>query len=126
MKRLFLILLLAVLGASHAPEALAVEMRDIIAYPVPFNPRKGTVKYITVGNDPSKTPIAIDNIKIEIFDINGDFVASRHFNSPTAIWNGRNDNGAMVKPGMYIIKVTVENSTTGDFGRKTIRILINY
>ena len=106
--------------------ASALNTKDLVAYPVPFNPKKGTVQYITIGNDPNKAPLSIDKFKIEVYDINGDKVCTRHYNSATAIWNGRNDNGVLVKPGMYIIKATVENTATGEFGRKIIRILINY
>lgn len=126
MRRLTFILLLIACTAFPVHEAFALDTGNLIAYPVPFNPRKGTVKYITIGNDPAKPPLVIDRFKIEIFDINGDFVCTRHYNTSSATWNGRNDNGTLVKPGMYIIKATVENSSTGDFGRKTIRILINY
>ncbi len=100
--------------------------KSIIAYPVPFNPKKGSIKYITIGNPPSMTTLAVDRITIEVYDINGDPVTRKEFSSSEARWNGRNDKGKLVLPGLYIIKVTVENSMTGDFGRKLIRVLINY
>ncbi len=125
MKRIImLITLLLLFFITSRPYAL--EIGDIVAYPVPFNPKKGPVKYLTIGNAPNKAPIDTDRLKIEIFDVNGDLVWARHFTSSTAMWNGRNDSGSLVKPGMYIIKVTAEKSSTGDFGRKIIRILINY
>ncbi len=104
----------------------ALNTKSIIAYPVPFNPRKGSIKYITIGNPPSVPPLAVDRITIEVYDINGDPVTRKVFSSSEARWNGRNDKGKLVMPGLYIIKVTAENSMTGDFGRKLIRVLINY
>jgi flagellar hook assembly protein FlgD len=104
----------------------ALSTGNLIAYPVPFNPKKGSVKYITIGNSPSAGALAVDKIIIEVYDINGDPVIKKEFSSTEARWNGRNDHGRLVKPGLYIIKVTVENSMTGDFGKKLIRVLIKY
>lgn len=98
----------------------AIEMDKIVAYPVPFNPKKH--QRITIG-EPSVT-LPGYNIKIEIFDINGDFVAKRTGSQFPVFWNGRNDSGRYVKPGMYIIKVVAENDN--EYGKKTIRILVNY
>lgn len=99
----------------------AIEMDKIAAYPVPFNPKKHNKIRV---DDPSGTVTNTYNIKIEIFDINGDFVAKRTGAQFPVYWNGRNDSGRYVKPGMYIIKVTAENDT--EYGKKTIRILVNY
>lgn len=107
-------------------EIHALSTKNLIAYPVPFNPKKGGVKYITIGNSPSVAALSVDKIVIEVFDINGDLVIKKEFNSSEARWNGRNDNGRLVKPGLYIIKVTGENSMTGDYGKKLIRVLIKY
>jgi flagellar hook assembly protein FlgD len=104
----------------------ALSTKNLIAYPVPFNPKKGSVKYITIGNSPSAGALAVDKIIVEVYDINGDPVIKKEFSSTEARWNGRNDNGRLVKPGLYIIKVTVENSMTGDYGKKLIRVLIKY
>jgi flagellar hook assembly protein FlgD len=98
----------------------AIEMDKIVAYPVPFNPKKH--QRITIG-EPSVI-LSGYNIKIEIFDINGDFVAKRTGSQFPVFWNGRNDSGRYVKPGMYIIKVVAENDN--EYGKKTIRILVNY
>jgi hypothetical protein len=91
---------------------------NIIAYPVPFNPNIHNNLKI------DKIPPEVTNIKIEIFDINGDSVFSRGYASTNIIWNGRNNNGKIVKPGLYIIKITLETAT-GDYGKKIIRILVN-
>ncbi len=104
----------------------ALSTKNLIAYPVPFNPKKGSVKYITIGNSPSVAALSVDRIVIEVFDINGDPVVKKEFSSSEARWNGRNDNGRLVKPGLYIIRITAENTTTGDFGKKLIRVLIKY
>lgn len=95
----------------------AYDMKNIYAWPVPFNPRKHSVINI---NNPSS-----DSMKITVYDVNGDMVTEKSGSSSPLIWNGRNSSGRLVKPGLYIIKVEVENST-GDYGKKMIRILVDY
>ena len=70
---------------------------------------------------------ADSDIEIKIFDINGGLVFKKEFSTvASVIWNGRNEFGNLVSPGLYIIRVTVENQTTGDYGKKLIRILVRY
>ncbi|HPJ36826.1 MAG TPA: FlgD immunoglobulin-like domain containing protein [Spirochaetota bacterium] len=78
-----------------------------------------------IGYDPAVTADAVNRVKIEIFDINGDLVLDREYSSLPVIWNGRNGSGRMVGAGMYIIKVTVEKTDTGEHGVRIIRILVN-
>ncbi|HOP28263.1 MAG TPA: FlgD immunoglobulin-like domain containing protein [Spirochaetota bacterium] len=113
-------LMIVLLLISVCNTLFAVEMDKIAAYPVPFNPKKH--QRIIIG-EPSVV-LAGYNIKIEIFDINGDLVTKRTGSQFPVYWNGRNDSGRYVKPGMYIIKVVAENDN--EYGRKTIRILVNY
>lgn len=123
--RLLAVPVTAVLLLAYQPgNVFALNANNIIAYPVPFNPRIQTMK---IGYDPAVTPDAVDRVKIEIFDINGDVVLEREYSSlaPAVIWNGLNGSGRMVGAGMYIIKVTVEKSDTGEHGVKIIRILVN-
>ena len=68
----------------------------------------------------------INSVKLDIFDINGDRVISKNLSSLPAKWNGRNSRGIRVKPGLYIIKVVVENTAEATYGKKIIRILVNY
>ncbi|PKL37270.1 MAG: hypothetical protein CVV44_16690 [Spirochaetae bacterium HGW-Spirochaetae-1] len=107
----------------------AFDPAHIIAYPVPFNPKQG-VKFITIEYDQSKGAEVYEKMVVEVFDINGDSVRKiEKIGAPTVaavIWNGRNDRGNLVKPGLYIIKVTVENETLGEYGKKLIRVLIKY
>ncbi len=103
-------------------EIFALDMDNIVAYPVPFNPKKHS--RLTIGY-PSGSPGATDySVKVEIFDINGDLVTKRSGSQFPVYWNGRNNSGRYVKPGMYIIRVEAVNDN--DYGRKNIRILINY
>ncbi|MBN2038546.1 MAG: T9SS type A sorting domain-containing protein [Spirochaetes bacterium] len=102
----------------------ALDMDDIVAYPVPFNP--GIHNNLRIGYKPGVTSTdPVNKIKIEIFDINGDTVLTREYTSLNAVWNGRNSKGKLVKSGMYIIKVSMENINTGAYGQKMIRILVN-
>ncbi len=119
MKRgiLTFIILLLVCSAGFS-----FDMKNIVAYPVPFNPRNGV---LTVGYPASYSGASADQVKVVIYDINGDRVIEKNRSQLPLYWNGRNRSGRLVKPGMYIIKVTVENEN-GDYGKKIIRILINY
>lgn len=115
-------LVIALLSVAACTGLFAVEMDKIAAYPVPFNPKKQN--RITIGYPSGVTGPAVYNIKIEIYDINGDRVASRSGSQFPLYWNGRNDSGRYVRPGMYIIKVVAENDS--EYGKKNIRILVNY
>lgn len=94
------------------------------AYPVPFNPKKGV---LTIDKDPAV--LTGYKTKLEIFDINSDLVCVREYSdfpNDGIVWNGRNDRGEFVKPGMYILKLTLENSINGDYGKKIIKIIVKY
>jgi hypothetical protein len=119
-------LIIAILMISVCNTLFAIDMDKIAAFPVPFNPKKHN--RIAVGYPAGVTGNANYNIKIEIFDINGDFVAKRTGVQFPVYWNGRNDSGRYVKPGMYIIKVVAESDSAGynEHGKKNIRILVNY
>jgi hypothetical protein len=100
--------------------AHALDMDGVIAYPVPYNPEKLP---LTI-EDRKGTLVA--SVKVEVFDINGDTVYRKgHSTFGKIYWGGRNSSGRMVKPGLYIIKITAE-SETGDYGTKILRILVNY
>lgn len=100
-----------------ACSAHALDKSKIIAYPVPFNPNN-TV--LTVRDD----NLAGGVMKVEVMDINGDKVHSGSVSGSTYAWNGRNDKGHSVKPGLYIVKVTIEVPGSTTFERKLIRILV--
>ncbi len=101
----------------------AFDLSSVIVYPVPLNPYKHS---LTIDDQPKGLPATL-KVKIEIFDINGDPVFSGNYMSLREIkWNGRNNNGKMVKPGLYIIKISAEDLSTGAFAHRIIRILVKY
>jgi len=103
--------------------AYAFDMKDIIAYPVPFNPQQKT---LTIGYKAgSSLSLSGYKVKATIYDINGDLVLEKSRSQGPLIWNGRNSSGRFVKPGLYILKVEVEDDN-GDYGKKIIRILVDY
>lgn len=113
---------------------LADEKRDlpgVHAYPVPFNPKKSSAKAITI--DFSSASLSVPcQIKMSVYDINGDSVCSRSFSfsKPDELnglvkWNGRNDSGKLVGQGLYIIRLEVEESS-GAYSEKNIRVVIVY
>lgn len=103
--------------------AFPLNMDKIVAYPVPFNPKK---QVLHIGYEPGTPPETIDRVEIDIRNINGDTVFSRVFSSLSASiqWNGENSKGKKVKSGLYIIIVKVENTANGDSGNKIIKILV--
>ncbi len=125
------LLKLIILSILLAGNAYAITAENIIAYPVPFNPVNGDVKYLTI-NDLQGTSSDADIISIEIFDVNGHKVFARTYDSWTdgsdniVIWNGRNTKGELVKPGLYILRIQAEHSKGDGFGVKRIRILVRY
>jgi len=100
----------------------AFEMKDIAAYPVPFNPKKITLK---IGYPVGMAVPSGYSINVIVFDINGDLVVKKTGAQMPVVWNGRNGSGRYVKPGLYILKVEIE-SIDGDYGKKIIRILVDY
>ena len=97
----------------------AVDMKDVIAAPVPFNPNTHTLSIMNLPN--------YDSFTLEVYDVAGDRAVVRTYTVPANVkWNGRNNSGRLVRPGMYILKITARDTVTDAFGRKTIRILVKY
>lgn len=95
----------------------------IVAWPVPFNPSRQmlTVDY---APDAVKDSPAPDRIQMTIFDINGDRVFDGTYSALPIYWNGRNTSGNTVHPGMYIIRLVVEQVSLGTLERRVIRIVV--
>jgi len=113
-KIIFIIML------TFSQSLYAFDMKSLAAYPVPFNPQK---KKLTVDNPAAS--FGAHKIKFSVYDINGDQVLKKSLSSFPVFWNGRNTGGKLVKPGLYIIKVEIDDDT-GDYGKKVIRILVDY
>ncbi len=103
--------------------AASLNENGISAWPVPFNPSRQTLTIDYAPGEAKDTP-APDRIRIEIFDINGDLVYEGSYAALPIIWNGRNMSGLMVHPGLYILKLRVEQSELGTLGRRIIRIVV--
>jgi hypothetical protein len=103
--------------------AYPINIDNVIAYPVPFNPKLH--KNLNITNKPLTSVGTVDRVKIEIYDINGDRVITKEYSTINVLWNGRNQKGKLVGPGLYIIKITLEDSASGEYKQKIIRILVN-
>ncbi|HNX24608.1 MAG TPA: FlgD immunoglobulin-like domain containing protein [Spirochaetota bacterium] len=112
------IIFIVILISSQA--AYAFDIKGIAAYPVPFNPQKKT---LTIGFPGASS--SVHKIKVVIYDINGDLVIEKSGSQVPLYWNGRNSSGRHVKPGLYILKVEVDDDD-GTYGKKIIRILVDY
>lgn len=118
MKKIRFLTLLVVLVIIPFASLRADDMKNIVAGPVPFNPKKDFK--LNIYNPDSHT------LEINIYDINGDLVCTKSGSSNPVIWNGRDESGKYVKPGLYIIKIITDDTLTGNYGKKIIRILVDY
>jgi|YNPMSStandDraft_1061717.scaffolds.fasta_scaffold08802_5 hypothetical protein len=112
----FYYFILIVLICAIVHNSYAIDLNQVYAYPVPFIPQTHAILTIKVSDAQS--------VKCTIYDINGDTV--KVLSGTTDLkWNGRNDVGKIVAPGMYIIKIELER-TDGEYEykKKIIRILI--
>ena len=94
---------------------------SIIAYPVPYNP--GTASLTIADKSSLFTDVPV-RISIDIFDICGDKIFSGSYNSFPVLWKGYSSSGKRVANGLYILKVSVENLSTGSIEKKVIRFLV--
>jgi hypothetical protein len=126
MKKNAIILSIAFMVFTCTEILWAVQADKLIAYPVPFNPRKGE-RVLKIGFG-APEPATSYRIKLEVFDVNGDLVFNRKYTGVMPVyWNGYNDSGNLVKPGLYLLKVGIEGTGADHSqGKKIIRILINY
>lgn len=109
------------------PNIYAVDIKSVVAYPVPFNPQN---EKLTIGY-PKHSNVFSDGIKsrVTVFDINGDVVTvingSTLNNEVACVWNGRRSNGEYAKPGLYLLKVEISDNE-GGYWKKTLRVLVKY
>lgn len=87
-------------GDTPLPHVLSIS-----AYPNPFNPET-TVRYTL----PSRS-----HVRIDIFDLNGEHVATlvdrdEAAGAFTVAWRGRNDAGASVSSGVYFAKLSARGA----------------
>lgn len=122
LKNTFYIFLTFCCVSAFPVKAFSLNAENIIAYPVPFNPNIN--KILRIGYKQGITPETIDKVSVRIYDINGDTVFTREYSSLNISWNGRNQKGSLVKSGLYIIHITIENTSTGEYSSRKIRILI--
>jgi hypothetical protein len=125
MKKNSAIILLCAVIIAASDMLMALDTGRLIAYPVPYNPKRGA-RVLTFGFGDAVGEISNLHVKVEIFDINGDLVFKRSYGSLPAVWNGYNARGNLVKPGLYIVKIDVEDTMTHSQGKKIIRVLVNY
>lgn len=95
-----------------------LQAKRIIAYPVPLNPKK---QNLTINLKESGSTVS--NVIIEIFDITGDKVIKKRSNQLPVYWNGKNSKGKVVKPGLYIIKISYKNNNSKEI-EEVLRILV--
>ena len=129
MKYYIVILILFILFVPLKTDLSAgsIDTTNLIAYPNPFNPQKNT-GVVLIGYFPGTT-ITYD-VNILIYNVNGDLVNSLSGSSLTGTssvtWNGRNARGTLVYPGLYILRVKLDDTSNGDSAVKILRLLVNH
>ncbi len=119
MKRKWPILLCGCVLFLFAETGYSFHSKGIILWPIPYYSGKGVVQI----NDFSG--VAFNNVKMKIYNIDGEQVYSTRWPGYPAIWSGRNYDGDRVDPGMYTVKIESSNVFNGLHGTKTVRILTN-
>ena len=95
-----------VTDSSYQPPIVVDNFTVYDAYPNPFNPST-TIKYALPK---------VGTVKVMIFDINGSLVKTLFNGVQSAgvhadlTWNGYNDNGSIVASGMYLVRLSCDNS----------------
>lgn len=104
-------------------QLFSLNAERIVAWPVPFNPSRHMLTVDYAPGAVKDTP-APDRIQMTVFDINGDRVFEGTYSALPVYWNGRNTGGNTVHPGMYIIRLVVEQVPLGTLERRVIRIVV--
>src|SRR5512136_1856868 len=91
----------------------AYKTKGVILWPVPYYPGIGVFQI----NDYAVVPF--NKVKMKVYDVNGEEVASGLYPGYPVIWNGRNRDGDRADPGVYTVKIEAENVLNGLHGVKT-------
>jgi subtilisin family serine protease len=95
-----------VTDSSYQPPIVVDNFTVYDAYPNPFNPST-TIKYALPKEG---------TVKAMVYDINGSLVKTLLSGVQSGgvhsdlIWNGYNDNGSIVASGMYLVRISFDNS----------------
>ena len=72
------------------------------------------------------------NLKIQIFDLTGKLIktvfdgpskAFAYISSNSFLWDGRDDNGKLVRPGVYLLRVMINADAGAESIFKTITVV---
>ncbi len=100
---------------------LASSIDGIILYPVPLDPEKQT---LTIEDRKKAYSGKSILVRVQVYDINGDLLFSRNYNSLPVYWKGYSTSGKKVSNGVYIVKLTVEDLESGATEKKMFRIIV--
>ena len=100
---------------------IASSIDSIILYPVPLDPEKQTLTIEDRKKEYSGKSILVH---LQVYDINGDLLFSRNYNSLPVYWKGYSTSGKKVSNGVYIVKLTIEDLDSGLTGKKLFRIIV--
>ncbi len=124
-KIVILMLFILLVPLKTDLSAGSIDTTNLIAYPNPFKPQQHGQVTIGYYPDPSDS-YAMD---IKVYNINGDLVSTISVALASGLysttWNGRNSRGALVNPGLYMIRVKIDD-INGNSAVKVLRLLVNH
>lgn len=103
-------------------QSAKMAIQNLITYPNPF---VDSVRFAFEHNQMGKDL----EIEVRIYDRNGAYVTTLHAYAKNAesrfqdlVWNGKNENGSSISPGLYMFKLSVKN-TQGEEAFESERIV---
>ncbi len=105
--------------------------------PNPFTPNGDGINDVTkitfflgnIGEPKELIGSQARNLRIKIFDLTGRFIknlvdqnsaSAAYVAENSIIWDGRDENGKMVRPGVYIYQIFVDSDNGGEYLSKTV------
>ncbi|MBN2159666.1 MAG: hypothetical protein JW807_09740 [Spirochaetes bacterium] len=97
----------------------AYRTKGVVFWPLPYYPGIGVFQVTDYAG------VLFNKVRMKVYDMNGEQIASGLFPGYPVIWNGRNSDGDRARPGVYTVKIEAENVLTGLHGIKTSKIMVD-
>ena len=102
-----------------------IEITEITPYPNPFSSSVTfDVTHTRTGDDIEVVMVVYDVVGRAVRTIRQDFLDNKGSFS-TLSWNGRGNEGELVKNGMYICKIYIRSLQDGAVGTNTVKVVLN-
>ena len=101
-------------------------------FPNPFTPNFDGVNDVTYISFYLSNLVSARPLKVQVYDLTGRLVktiynsasvASAYVGTNAFVWDGRDDMGNLVRPGLYILKVEIDSDNGGEVEYRTITVV---